>query len=163
MAGIFLSGCGGLKKNSPAINNQNTPIFEDEDPKKFVTNKKIQDSQLSIANNSHFDSLSSENVQAALADIPLPFSTKMNFAYHAQSSDSAKKICAGFNSPLSVQDIALFYEREMELFGWIKRSSFTSFETLFVFEKPHKQCVVTVRQSHDKKSKIKGTHITIFV
>lgn len=159
MASILLSGCGGGLKSRSQTSQQPAAAFRQENAKRFaLANEDTAQLPLSAAAGI---SLSSEVVQAKLADIAVPFSTNIVFAYQAHSHNQSKGICAGFETTLTTQSISSFYEREMELMGWTKRASFESYESVFVFEKPNKTCVITMR-SHPKKNNFIKSYISIF-
>lgn len=163
VASIFLSGCGGHKTVNQQLEGSVNGAFAVEDPKKFESNTALDAQSLIVTttDQNRFKTVAPDIVQAKLTDIPIPFETSQVFACEADLDMGAKGICAEFESSLSCEDICAFYESEMELLGWQKKHAWVSHETCFLFGRPHKNCVISIRSRSDKKGKNIKSHITI--
>lgn len=76
--------------------------------------------------------------QAKLIDIPIPLDSEQILSGISANSYA-------FYSKDILQSIIHFYEIEMEFLGWQKIAEFIGFESLLVFEKPNKKCIISVR------------------
>lgn len=50
---------------------------------------------------------------------------------------------------MNKEQIALFYKEDMENNGWRELTGFSGFEDLYIYEKPHKYAVISIRPSSE--------------
>lgn len=99
-----------------------------------------------------------------LLDIPVPLYQHRLFFQDdtlklPQGSLADKTL--GYVSQLSVEDIVIFYLREMERLGWrLLKQFITLYETVLIFNAPTRVCVVIVNAHKDVAS---ATHIIVHV
>lgn len=102
-------------------------------------------------NKDHYDAATSvcrlefERLEAKLVDIPLPLKTLLEPQQIAFSAIDATAVMRVYKARLTVDEIVLFYQQEMERMGWRQELFFAGQDSLLVFERPTRSCVVSIR------------------
>jgi len=100
--------------------------------------------------------------EAKLADIPVPMGSKPIKHYFESATIDAQEFILGYVSDQSMDDLALFYDAQMEQVGWRQTASFFGVEQLLVFENSDRICVISLR-THEGWFYQRGrTEIVIF-
>lgn len=55
-----------------------------------------------------------------------------------------------YNAHTAMDESIAFYQQEMERYGWNLLTSFINHETLLIFEKPSKNCCISIRSNKDQ-------------
>lgn len=97
---------------------------------------------------------SSYELEARLSDIALP----LGFKTQSYKVEEQQQVLTG-RTILSHAELLEFYHHEMERLGWALQALFSTDRTYFVFEKPHKTCLVILSQQAFKL----GTSIEILI
>lgn len=88
--------------------------------------------------------------EAKCADIPVPYLVDPILEYFA-SPLTADGHTLGYQSSMSVDEIAHFYAREMERLGWEHIASSNGVECLMSYRKPQRLCSISLRPCKKKK------------
>lgn len=98
--------------------------------------------------------------EARLFDVPLPMGSRLVTAprQNENLTDDAQTVTS-WHSGSNVSETAEFYHRQMEQAGWLEVEHIVGSEHLFIFSKPDRMCVVTIR-SRDRQTS--GCIITLF-
>jgi hypothetical protein len=86
-----------------------------------------------------------ERVEAQLVDIPLPLKTLLTPRAVSFSDTDATAVMLQYTVKLTVEEICLFYQQEMERLGWQQQLFFTGQESVLVFDRLRRSCVVSVK------------------
>jgi len=86
-----------------------------------------------------------ERVEAQLVDIPLPLKTLLTPRAVSFSDTDATAVMLHYTVKLTVEDVCLFYQQEMERLGWQQQLFFTGQESVFVFDRLRRSCVISVK------------------
>ena len=121
---IFLSGCSyqNMSKNK---------ILGSED-----SNAKKQRSSSEIL------AVIAEQ-EAKLMDVPIPLDARPLVSYFDESDE--KGCSLGYTSDTSQEEVAFFYTQEMERLGWLQTVACETVESILIFEKPGRFCIVSLR------------------
>lgn len=141
---LFLSGC--KEKNISRISNtkqNNAQKSECINDRARSCNKEID------VDNGELVLVNTDSVWAADIPVPLQAIEKKNY-YEATPAS----YCVGYVAPLDRDILVDFYKEQMELFGWQCWWQTDGLESLLLFEKPYKQCVVSIRPSAKNKQEI---------
>ena len=65
-----------------------------------------------------------------------------------------EQVVLTYNSPQSLNELIVFYKRDMECLGWKERLVIEADESMLLFEKPSKMCVIVLR---------KGSEVTLWI
>jgi len=96
------------------------------------------------------NTLKAHENEARLIDVPIPIDSTF-VADKAKKGSIDSKCCMLFYSTKkSLQEVKVFYEKEMERFGWRVSAECSDRESTLLFEKPSKVCVVSVRPGDGK-------------
>lgn len=89
-------------------------------------------------------------------DIPTPlYDTVLAISPNSLLNISAEgDICTGYRSPLSLSEIVLFYEKEMERLGWRCIKKFQAHESILLFETPLRICVIVCMNTYERYTDI---------
>ena len=88
-----------------------------------------------------------EQIEAKLVDIPLPLKTLLEPQKVSFSDRDATAVMLNYHVRLSVDEVSLFYQQEMERAGWQEVMLFAGPESLLVFERSARSCIITVRSA----------------
>jgi hypothetical protein len=128
--------------------------------KRISTKKLVLDSKEIVLKSQANQQLSDDIVrlqEAKMGDIPLPLSATPLPDYFDPSSHST--VLGYSDKQLSPDQLKQFFMQELERSGWLLKEQFsTSHEMLIRFKKPHRICIISIRQ-HDPKM---GSCIVIF-
>lgn len=93
--------------------------------------------------------------EARLIDIPFPFDVSpVELELFSKNSDIRAQNVIEFITTLSREQLGEFYRTETERLGWKELSIFeTANESLYIFEKPFKYCIITIR-AYKKRFKV---------
>lgn len=81
-------------------------------------------------------------------DIPVPLqAAEKKHCYET----SPTHYSIGYVTSLDHDALVAFYKQQMELFGWHQWWEMDGLEALLLFEKPHKQCAVSIRSGDARK------------
>ena len=128
--------------------------------RKRVSTKKLVDTK-EVALKSPANLQLSDDIvrlqEAKMGDIPIPLSATPLPDYFDPSSSS---IVLGYSDKLlSLEQIKQFFMQELERSGWLLKEQFcTAHESLIRFKKPHRICIISIRQQDPKM----GSCIVIF-
>jgi hypothetical protein len=106
--------------------------------------------------NKNFSKIDSiRHIEAKLIDIPqVPLNSK---PINSLCSSDPQTIMLGYACSMPCDDIVTFYQHEMERFGWNYAAQFKSSEILLNFNKPNRDCSISIRPG------MKNNEIVIFV
>jgi len=110
----------------------------------------LRNKQVAGHNKDHSDTagvwrLELEQIEAKLADIPLPLKTLLEPQQVSFSAIDGTAVMRIYQVRLTADEVVLFYQQEMERMGWRQLSFFVGQESLLVFERPTRSCVVSIR------------------
>lgn len=97
--------------------------------------------------------------EAMLIDVPIPLYDE-RLAIHNSDQITQNTTMLGYRSPLSIDDIIMFYTEQMERLGWNTIKIFNGIESLMQFESPDRLCTISVRPHHKRAA---GTDVIIFI
>lgn len=81
-------------------------------------------------------------------DIPVPLqAAEKKHCYET----SPTHYSIGYVTSLDHDALVAFYKQQMELFGWHQWWEMNGFEALLLFEKPHKQCAISIRSGDARR------------
>ena len=87
--------------------------------------------------------------EAKLFDIPMPLQATSATTAVCSSADD---VFISYRTTIGPRELVLFYVREMERVGWqLLAENSNAQEVTLIFDKPHKICVVTLRNKHISK------------
>jgi hypothetical protein len=86
-----------------------------------------------------------ERIEAKLADVPLPLKTLLEPQQVSFSAVDATATMRIYQARLTADELVLFYQQEMERMGWKQLLFFVGQESLLVFERPTRSCVISIR------------------
>jgi len=86
-----------------------------------------------------------DRVEAQLVDIPLPIRTVVEVQHVSFSATDATAIMVQSQVKLNAQELLLFYQREMERNGWRQIFSFEGPESILIFDRHSRSCIITIR------------------
>jgi len=122
------------------------------------SHKIQQKASFESKSNVHYNQLpqSEENVtlikqqEAKLIDVPIPLDVEPLPDYFSEHVTKGDELSLGYMSPMSRDELILFYTQEMERLGWKKRGLAHTVETLLYFEKPGRFCAISLRPQNTK-------------
>jgi hypothetical protein len=89
--------------------------------------------------------------EAKLVDLPIPLNALPNPRFFTHEEIHSSHAMLGYVlHAISSNDVAEFYIHEMERLGWQQIMHFEGVEQQFIFSKPGKVCVISIRQGHKK-------------
>lgn len=139
--GLF-SGC--LDKRHARKNNTNSSYL-----KKCTTGESVNGSgyqkEIDI-DNVELDYVTFDYVWTV--DIPVPMDAVQKRNYCQAEPDL---YAIGYTSVEHQDDLIAFYLQQMELLGWQCWWQTQGLEALLMFEKPHKQCAISIRPGSSRK------------
>lgn len=94
--------------------------------------------------------------EAQLFDVPIPIDAKPEKKQGEEEPVKGSCFEVSFRSGLTLSDVILFYQQEMERLGWAEYISFVGCQANLIFEKPSK--IVSIAIIPTKKD----LRITIF-
>lgn len=81
-------------------------------------------------------------------DVPVPLqATEKKNCYETGPTHYS----VGYVTSLDHEDLIAFYKQQMELFGWRQWWELDGIEALLLFEKPHKQCAISIRSGDSRR------------
>lgn len=86
--------------------------------------------------------------EALFADIVTPLASHPHSCERHAGAVSLSYLCS-----LSPEEMYRLYCSDMERYGWRLQVQFLGSESMLLFEKPRRFCVVTLRQVHTKRPK----------
>lgn len=105
--------------------------------KRRLSRKKKNDEILELA----------RKKEAKLEDIPLPLQVKpIKDFFSDEEGEYSSQVVIGYETDMFTEEIAKFYEQQMDRNGWACLSRTDGREILFNFVKPYRVCSVSVRQ-----------------
>ncbi len=153
---IALACLAGCKKQSKqTINGHHAQkrdaytVYNEQETKQqqlYGASKTIQCQKEIDAESVDIDAMNVDYVWSVDVPIPLQAVEKKNY-YQAQPN----LYSIGYTVALERTDLVDFYRKQMELFGWHCWWETDGLESLLLFEKPHKQCAISIRQSSSRK------------
>ena len=86
--------------------------------------------------------------EAKLSDVPIPLNSKplQEYVEQCPTDIADKKIILGYICDMPDLDVIIFYNNQMERFGWEKIAFFSGIETLIIFKKPSRFCSISIRR-----------------
>lgn len=81
-------------------------------------------------------------------DVPIPVDASEKRNYYQAAADA---YAVGYTTALKQDDLVAFYKQQMELLGWHCWWDTSGLEALMLFEKPHKQCAVSIRPGSSRR------------
>ncbi len=89
--------------------------------------------------------------EAKLVDIPIPFNAQaLPAAFSHDEQNGSYEL--GYQLSCKADDVEQFYRAEMERLGWNESFSIKGTQTLLVFEKPSRLCILSIHQQPDALS-----------
>jgi len=85
-----------------------------------------------------------EQIEAKLVDIPLPIATLLEPKQVSFSAVDATAVMLTYQVKLSVEDLVRFYQQAMERAGWKQEMFFVGPQSLLVFGRPRRSCVISL-------------------
>jgi hypothetical protein len=108
---------------------------------------------MSASNKDTYDvALHELHKELTLVDIPVPlYQYRIPMKMISEVDDAEQSdVVLGYASLLSVADLVMFYQQEMERLGWMLIKHFaTEQESVLVFNAPRRICVVTIQPFQD--------------
>jgi len=98
--------------------------------------------------------------EAKLVDIPMPLGAQVERAVDSDETGEGGCIFLACRVQLCVDELERFYLQQMELMGWQQTHLFCGPERLINFEKPDKQCAISMRPYGPAAS---ASDVTIFL
>lgn len=86
----------------------------------------------------------SKHIEAKLYDIPVLLNAQLIRNEDDTTCDEESSIIT-YEVPIHHKEAVIFYQEEMERLGWWQSVAFQGAETLLNFEKPNKQCSISIR------------------
>lgn len=86
----------------------------------------------------------SKHLEARLYDVPVLLNAQLVQNINNTASVDESSIIS-YESEVSFDAIALYYQEEMERLGWWQTAAFKGSEILLNFEKPNKYCSISIR------------------
>ncbi len=171
---LCLSGC--LKKKS----NLNHQIFEqisEETVRKEISSESLQNQEKASNSEAFFYEKKQFTIdddfayyvqqqESRLPDIPISLAMQPLPEFFSKNAinNSSKDIVVGYSAFLSYENAVNFYRQEMECFGWECEKQFITYEALFLFKKPGKTCIISIRPyAYDKHKDLKNIKILFFI
>ncbi|MEX0849537.1 MAG: hypothetical protein WD055_04875 [Candidatus Dependentiae bacterium] len=93
-----------------------------------------------------FDEINFDYVWTVDIPIPVDATEKKNYC-----QAKADVYTVGYSTSQHQDELIAFYKQQMELLGWHCWWNTESIEGLMLFEKPHKQCAISIRPSNSRK------------
>lgn len=91
--------------------------------------------------------------EAKLVDIPVPLNVKpLSDFFDNEKAGFADSVMLGYTTDQSLDEIADFYQQEMERHGWRCLTSFSGVEYLMHFAKPKRFCSISLRSHAGKRA-----------
>jgi len=125
-----------------------------DEEKEFFSKKK----KLSRKRRAAVVAQQSKSQEARLVDIPIPLQAKPLEDFFDLKQEASSTVTLGYKTDMSVQDLATFYQREMDRHGWRCLSDLSGKETLTSFVKPARVCSISIRP----RTKQGGSDLVIF-
>jgi len=150
---VSLAGCQKQREQSAnkeqAKKRDAYTVYNEQETKQhklYGASQTIQHQKEIDAESVDIDTINVDYVWSIDVPIPLQAVEKKNY-YQAQPNVYS----IGYTVALERTDLIDFYKKQMELFGWHCWWQINGFETLMLFEKPHKHCAVSIRPSSSRK------------
>ena len=78
------------------------------------------------------------DLEARHADIPVPLK-------HTPLTKELTENTIAYTAPIPLEELISFYQNEMERMGWNMFAELVGSQTILVFEKPFKNCAITLQ------------------
>ena len=148
---VCLAGCGGKKAPHQAELDQSHAkiYYQEQETKK----KQLESAGTTVRHRKEIDL---ENIELDhinfdyvwTVDIPVPLDAVEKRNYCQAKPDV---YAIGYTAAEDQDELVTFYKQQMELLGWHCWWDTQGLEALLMFEKPHKHCAVSIRQSSSRK------------
>lgn len=154
---IILSGCGhnadkhvskSMKKSDQNRSDAHALYFQQE-----VSQRDILSTGKTVQHNKEIDVDAIEQIMVDsdyvwTVDIPVPLqAAEKKNCYET----SPTHYSVGYVTSLDHDALVSFYKQQMELFGWHQWWEIDGFEALLLFEKPNKQCAISIRSGDARR------------
>ncbi len=157
---LFLSGCGSQPKKLYLDPRTHIDFLLDED--EFGSNRErvhakdvarhytaLEQAALDKLNTTQQTQVASNELariyEAKLSDIPIPIGSKPLKQYFKSSKVDSQEAILGYVSDQSMSELIIFFEQQMEQYGWSQAAVISGIEHLIIFEKPDQICVISLR------------------
>jgi len=145
---ILLPSCGGNKKSKHTV--LASSAIDSYDVESVYKEQSFKEAAFSAIRRC-IDSTESDDehlikkLEAHLVDIPIPVNTCPLEQYFVQTVNG--NVCIAYDSnSMQLEEVFAFYQREMERFGWQRMAQLEGHETVLVYKKPKKICLISLRQ-----------------
>lgn len=148
---VVLSGCAGKKKLTPLINR--ATVSDSCDIASVYKEQSFKETALSALRR-YIDTQEDDattiiqKLEARCVDISIPLASTPLERYFALTDHG--DCCLAYNVPMSMQELNIFLQKEMERCGWQKMASYEQYEYILLYKKPAKMIIVSLRPQHKK-------------
>lgn len=146
-----LAGCGGKKTShqEELSGSHATILYQEQEAKR----KYLDGAGTTVRHQKEIDV---ENIELEYinydyvwtVDIPVPIDAVEKRNYCQAKPDM---YAIGYTVHEDQDELVTFYRQQMEILGWHCWWDTEGLEALLMFEKPHKQCAVSIRPSSSRK------------
>lgn len=159
---LVLSGCGKRKAEKKVLYTKrlnevvSVDIIHKEQSLKEAALSSMRRRILGADTSSDMSEV--QCIEARCVDIVVPIQAKPIENYCMQ--DGRGSICLAYDIQLPVEELLTFFSREMERVGWSEEIACNGVESLLLYKKPGKVCIISVRPPVHKLSRLTRIIIT---